>query len=55
MFTLIWSVALKDACYGPVFIPREVECLENLDPTESKFQEELVAISDLMQVRLTVL
>lgn len=50
-FSLIWAVALKDACYGPIYVSRNVECLENLDPKANKFQTELVAISAYLHVR----
>eukprot|EP00095_Tigriopus_kingsejongensis_P012045 maker-scaffold90_size386344-snap-gene-1.21 protein:Tk12045 transcript:maker-scaffold90_size386344-snap-gene-1.21-mRNA-1 annotation:"hypothetical protein DAPPUDRAFT_310676" len=45
---ILWSLSLKDACYGPIYVPSDEGCRENLK-NSTDLQIELMSISKYMQ------
>ncbi len=50
MTTIIWLLSVREACYSPLYIPRSVPCTKNLNASGHQFQQELINISDYLQV-----
>ena len=48
--TVYWGLTFEDDCHGPVYHSRYESCVVRLDAERSKFQEELIAISNRFQV-----
>ena len=52
--TVYWAFSVEDDCHGPIYHSRYDACVVTLDPDKSKFQEELIAISNCFQVSVSV-
>ena len=50
--TVYWAFSFEDDCHGPVYHSRYESCVVRLDAERSKFQEEIIAISNRFQVNI---
>ncbi len=53
---VVWTVTMskENVCYGPIAIPEDQDCYENLNKSSSQLAREIIAIFNYAQVFITV-